>query len=58
MQIKLQWGITSHQSEWPSSKKNLQTINAGECMLKKNPPVLLVEMQIGTTTMENSMEVP
>ena len=26
---KLQWGITSHQSEW-SSSKNLQTINAGE----------------------------
>ena len=26
---KLQWGITSHQSDWLSSK-NLQTINAGE----------------------------
>ena len=26
---KLQWGITSHTSEWPSSK-SLQTINAGE----------------------------
>ena len=29
MQIKLQWDITSPQSEWPSSKC-LQTINAGE----------------------------
>ena len=26
---KLQWGITSHWSEWPSLK-SLQTINAGE----------------------------
>ena len=26
---KLQWGITSHRSEWPPSK-SLQTINAGE----------------------------
>ena len=26
---KLQWDITSHQSEWPSSK-SLQTINAGD----------------------------
>ena len=31
---KLQWGITSHQSEWPSSK-SLQTINAGEGMEKR-----------------------
>ena len=26
---RLQWGISSHQSEWPSSK-DLQAINAGE----------------------------
>ena len=32
---KLQWGVTSHQSEWPSSK-NLQT-NAGEGMEKREP---------------------
>ena len=31
---KLQWGITSHQSEWPSST-NLQTINAGEDVEKR-----------------------
>ena len=33
---KLQWDITSHWSEWPSSK-NLQTINAGEGMEKREP---------------------
>ena len=33
---KLQWGITSHWSEWPSSK-NLQTINAGEGVEKREP---------------------
>ena len=33
---KLQWGITSHQSEWPSSK-NLQTVNAGEGVEKRGP---------------------
>ena len=33
---KLQWGITSHQSEWPWSK-NLQTINAGEGVEKREP---------------------
>ena len=38
-------------------KKNLQTINAGEGVEKRNPPTLLVGMQIGTTTMENNMEV-
>ena len=33
---KLQWDITSHQSEWPSSK-SLQTINAGEGVEKREP---------------------
>ena len=31
---KLQWAITSHWSEWPSSK-SLQTINAGEGVEKR-----------------------
>ena len=31
---KLQWDITSHQSEWPSSK-SLQTINAGDGVEKR-----------------------
>ena len=34
MQIKTTWYITSHQSEWPSSK-SLQTINAGEVVEKR-----------------------
>ena len=33
---KLQCGITSHQSEWPSSK-NIQTVNAAEVGEKKEP---------------------
>ena len=33
---KLQWDIISHQSEWPSSK-NLETINAGEGVEKREP---------------------
>ena len=33
---ELQWDITSHQSEWPSSKC-LQTINAGEGVEKREP---------------------
>jgi len=32
----LQWDITSHWSEWPSSKK-LQTINPGESVKKRKP---------------------
>ena len=33
---KLQWAITSHQSEWPLLK-SLQTINAGDGVEKKEP---------------------
>ena len=33
---KLQWGITSHWSDWPSSKSP-QTLKAGERMEKKEP---------------------
>ena len=33
-QWKIQWSIISHQWEWPSSK-NLQTINAGETVEKR-----------------------
>ena len=39
MQIKtisIQWGITSHWSEWLGSK-NLQTANAGEGVEKREP---------------------
>ena len=40
MQSKLQWGITSYQSEWPSSK-NLQTINVGEGVEKREPSYIV-----------------
>ena len=40
---KIQWDITSHQSEWPSSK-SLQTINAGKGVEKREPSFTLVEM--------------
>ena len=33
---KLQWDITSHWSDWPSSK-SLHTINAGESVEKREP---------------------
>ena len=36
MQIKTTMSITSHQSDWPSSK-NLQTINTGEGVEKREP---------------------
>ena len=36
MHIKTQWGITSHECEWPSSK-NLQTINAEDNEEKREP---------------------
>ena len=36
MQIKTTIDITSHQSQWPSSK-SLQTINAGEGVEKREP---------------------
>ena len=57
MQIKLQWGITSHRLEWPSLK-SLQITNAGEDVGKGNTPPLLVGMLIGIAIMENSMKVP
>ena len=37
---KLQWGITSHQSEWPSSKKTKNKklqINAGQYVERREP---------------------
>ena len=51
MQIKPT--VTSHLSELPSLK-SLQIINAG----KRNPPTLLVAMQVNAAIMENNMEGP
>ena len=39
---KWQWGITSHQSKWQSSK-NLQMINAGESVEKREPSCIVGE---------------
>ena len=36
MQIKLRWGTTSFQSEWPSLK-SLQTLNAAEGVEEMEP---------------------
>ena len=58
MQIKTMMRyITSHHSEWPSSK-SLQTINVERVWRKGNAPALLVRMLIDTATMEDSMESP
>ena len=53
---KLHSCTISHQSEWPPLE-TLQIANAGEDV-EKSPPTLLVGMQIGTATMENSREIP
>ena len=57
MQIKPQWGVFSRGSEWPPSK-SLQTINSGEVWREGNTLILLVRMQTGTATVENSVETP
>ena len=43
--------------KWPLSKQ-LQTAKVGKDVEKSGPCTLLVEMQIGTITMKNSMEIP
>jgi len=40
---KLQGGISSYQSEWPSSKKNLQTVNAGGGVEKREASYIVGE---------------
>ena len=54
---KLQWGITPHQSEWPSSK-SVQVINAGEKVEKKQLSFTIGRNVNCYTPRENSMEVP
>ena len=56
MQIKPQWDITSQQSERPSLI--IQQTSAGKNVEKGNPSALLVGMQTGAATVENSMEFP
>jgi len=50
-------GATQNQSEWPLSK-SLQAVTAVEGVEKRNSLILLVEMQIDTTTMDDSVEIP
>ena len=54
---KLQWSITWHQSEWPSSK-SLQIINAGKGVEKMKPLCAVDRNVIGAATMENNIEFP
>ena len=56
MQIKTTVDITSHWSEWPSSK-SLQTINAGEGVEKREHSRTLEAMDIDRATMEDGMEI-
>ena len=53
---KWQWGITPHQSEWPSSK-NIQIINAGEDVEKREPSCTVGGNVNWYATMENNMEI-
>ena len=57
MQIKtiIQLDITSHWSEW-SSSKNPQTINAGEDVEKRKRSCTIGGKLWKTVTVENSME--
>ena len=49
---KLEWGSTSHWSEWPSLK-TLPTTSAGKGVVKRSPVTLLMGMLIGTASVEN-----
>ena len=55
--LKPQWDTISHLSEWLLSI-NQQTTNAVEYVEKGNPSALLVGMQTGAATVENSTEFP
>jgi hypothetical protein len=46
----------SPQLEWPESR--VIATNAGKDVRNRNPYTLLVRLQISTTTMESSMEIP
>ena len=53
---KLQWDVTSHQSEWPSSKY-LQIINAGEDVEKRRHSCTVDGNVNWYSHMENSTEI-
>ena len=53
----LQWGANLHWSEWPSSK-NLQTVNAGEGVEKREFSCIVDGNVNWYSHLENSMEIP
>ena len=56
MQIKTTRKYHHTQVRMAIIKKIYKQINAGEGVEKRDPPALLVEMQLDIVTMENSME--
>ena len=54
---KPQWDITSHLSEWLVSKRQ-EITSVGKDAEKGHPRALLIGIQNGATTMENSINVP
>ena len=57
MPIKLQWGITSHWSQWSSSKRSTKN-NTAEAVQKRESSYSLGGNVNGEATPENSTEVP
>jgi hypothetical protein len=55
MQIKQHLDFISPQLEWPESRVIITRINAGEDVVKQEHAG---GMQISTTTMESSIEIP
>ena len=49
--------ITSHWSQWPSSK-SLQAISAGDSVEKREPSCPICGNVIDVATMKNTMEIP
>ena len=50
--------VLPHTSQNDNCQKVYEKINAREGLEKRNTSTLLVGMQIGATTMEDSIEVP
>ena len=56
---KPQWGTTLSLSEWQSEKKKkAYKYQMWERAWRRNPPTLLVGMEVGAATVENSTDVP
>ena len=55
--MQIETTISSHRSELPPSK-NLQIIDAGDGVQKREHCYTGVGIEIGTTAMENSLKFP